>query len=260
MLNAACNDREHVTILQKVDRMILAAEAANVDKGLRTRMYALRNLIVIHAENGKGLSEELQIAVKKHKKRILIGGLCATLAITAPYFIITRTHWLRSHPIACKEFLTKDPTFPGSIEVCINGVTRPYTPLNGDMELDLSYMKFPDLHQQVDVTFWLADQLGNKKVDYSGEYNIQRVRTYNKIGLLISDDAESMSSWERPLVPSDVQLQLWGWVHSQRDQLFYVKPPLSEVISKCAAGFWPILASIGSLGVTAYRFLKAGGS
>ena len=125
MLNAACNDREHVVILQKVDRMILAAEAAGVDKGLLTRMHALRNLIVVHAENGRGLAEEIQNAVKTNKRRILIGGLCATLAIATPYFVISRTNWLRSSPLACRTFITKDPALDGKIEVCINGVTRP---------------------------------------------------------------------------------------------------------------------------------------
>jgi hypothetical protein len=258
MLNAACNDREHVVILQKVDRMILAAEAAGVEKGLRTRMHALRNLIVVHAENGRGLTEEIQNAVKTHKKRILIGGLCATLAIAAPYFVISRTHWLRGRPLACQIFPTKDAALPGRIEVCINGVTRPYTPLNGDMELDFTYQKTPALWQQVDATFWLADELGEKKVDYSGEYNIQRVRTYNRAGLLVTDSTDAVSSWERPLVPEDVRLPLWQWVHRQRDALFYAKPPLGETISNWIAGFWPVLATIGSMAVTAYRFLKAG--
>lgn len=258
MLNAACNDREHVVILQKVDRMILAAEAAGVDKGLRTRMHALRNLIVIHAEKGKGLAEEIQDTVKKHKKRILIGGMCVTLAIAVPYFVISRTHWLKGRPLACQSFPTKDRSFPGSIQVCINGVTRPYTPLNGDMELDLTYMKTPALRQQVDATFWLADELGEKKVDYSGEYNIQRIRTYNSMGLLMSDSTAAVSSWEQPLVPEDVRLPLWQWVHNQRDTLFYAKPPLGEVISNWIGGFWPVLATIGSMAVTVYRFLKAG--
>lgn len=258
MLNAACNDREHVVILQKVDRMILAAEAAGVEKGLRTRMHALRNLIVIHAENGKSLADEIQDTVTKHKKRILIGGLCATLAIAVPYFVIARTHWLKGRPLACQVFPTADRNFPGTIEVCINGVTRPYTPRNGDMELDLTYMKSHGLCQQVDVTFWVADRLGGRKVDYAGEYNIQRIRTYNKAGLLVKDHVAELSSWEEPLVPADVRMPMWKWVRNQRDQLFLARPPLGETISNWVAGFWPMLASLGSIGVTAYRFIKAG--
>lgn len=258
MLNAACNDRDHVTILQKVDKMILAAEAAEVDKGLRTRMYALRNLIVVHADRGKDLSEEIQNTIKAHKKRILVGGLCATLAIAVPYFVISRTHWLKGRPLTCQVFPTKDRAFPGSIEVCINGVTRPYTPLNGDMELDLTYMKTPTMRQQVDATFWLADELGEKKVDYSGEYNIQRIRTFNSLGLLMADSTAAVSSWEQPLVPADVRLPLWEWVHRQRDALFYAKPPLAETVSNWISGFWPVLATIGSMAVTVYRFVKAG--
>jgi len=46
MFEPSCDDRDHVVLLQKVDKMILAAEGEEVDKGLRTRMYAIRNLLV----------------------------------------------------------------------------------------------------------------------------------------------------------------------------------------------------------------------
>ena len=258
MFEPSCDDRDHVVLLQKVDKMILAAEGEEVDKGLRTRMYAIRNLLVIHSNKTKDISDQLKETVAAHKRKILIGGVCATLAITIPYFVIARTHWLKGTPLACKSFPTKSPHFPGEVEVCINGVTRPYTPRNGDMELDITLMKSHSLCQQIDVTFWVADQLGGRPVDYEGEYNIQRIRTYNHMGLLVKDHIAEISSWEEPLVPEDVRLPLWRWVHDQKSQLFVAQPPLGEAISNWAAGFWPMLASLGSIAVTAYRFFKAG--
>ena len=126
------------------------------------------------------------------------------------------------------------------------------------MELDFTYKKTQTLTQQVDATFWLADELGEKNVDYSGEYNIQRVRTYSGAGLLMTDSTEPVSSWEQPLVPTDVRIPLWRWIHSQRDSLFYAKPPFEEALSNLVSSFWPVLATLGSVAVTIYRFIKAG--
>lgn len=254
----ACYDRDHVILLQKIDKLILAAEKDGLNKGIRTRIHSIRNLLVVHSNKSKDFSERLQETIKGHKREVLIGGLSAIIAISLPYFVITRTGWIKDAPLVCKSFPTKDPGYKQFIEVCVNGITRPYTPNNGDMELDLTFMKSSLMRQQADVTFWVADRLGEREVDYKGEYNTQRVRTFNRLGLLVKDSHEDISSWEDSLVPDDVREPLWSWVHSQRDTLFVPQPPFTEAVSNWVASFWPFLASLGSVLVTVYRFLRVG--
>lgn len=250
-------DKDHVVMLEKLDKMIIHAETEEVNAGLRRRMYALRNLLVIHAGKAQDIKDELTQIIAKNKKRILLIGTATVSAILVPYFIITKTTWLMQKPIGCKEFPTTSSLYPGKIEVCLNGVTRAYSLHNGDVELDLTFMKSPTERVQADVVFWIADKIADKEVDYSGEYNIDRVRVYEK-GILVDDHREKLSGWMHPLVPVDVRMPMWEYVHSMRGKFHRDRPPFEEVLHGFVDNMGAVVATIGSISITLYRFIKEG--
>ena len=257
MPNSHNMDRDHVVMLEKLDKIILHAESEEVDTGLRRRMYALRNLLVIHSGKAQDIKDELSQLIAKNRKRILLVGAAVVSAIVVPYFIITRTTWLMQRPIGCKEFSTTSSLYPGKIEVCLNGVTRAYSLHNGDVELDLTFMRSETERVQADIVFWIADKIGEKEVDYRGEYNIDRIRVYEK-GILVDDQREKLSGWMHPLVPVDVRMPLWEYVHSIRGRFTRDKPPFEEVLHGFVDNMGAIVATLGSIGVTAFRFFRAG--
>lgn len=257
MPNSHNMDRDHVVMLEKLDKIILHAETEEIDMGLRRRIYALRNLLVIHAGKAQDIKDELTQLIAKNKKQILLIGASVVSAIVVPYFVITRTTWLMGKPIGCKEFPTASSMYPGKIEVCLNGVTRAYSLHNGDVELDITFMKCENERVQADVVFWIADKIADKEVDYSGEYNIDRVRIYAN-GILVSDEKEKMSGWMHPLVPADVRVPLWEYVHSKRATFVRDRPPLEEVLRGLVDKMGAIFAALGSAGVTVYRFFRVG--
>ena len=257
MPNSHNMDRDHVVMLEKLDKIILHAETEEVDTGLRRRMYALRNLLVIHAGKAQDIKDELTQLIAKNRKQILLIGASIVSAIVVPYFVITRTTWLMSKPIGCKEFPTKSSLYPGKIEVCLNGVTRAYSLHNGDVELDLTFMRSKTERVQADIVFWIADKIAEKEVDYSGEYNIDRVRIYDR-GILVSDKKEKLSGWMHPLVPEDVRMPMWEYVHAMRGRFHRDKPPFEEVLHGLVDRMGAVIAVLGSIGVTAYRFFRVG--
>lgn len=248
-------DRDHVVLLEKIDKMILHAEGSEIEVGLRKRMYSLRNLMVIHAQKAQSIKDELTDAIKGNKRRILSIGAAVTFGILGPYLLLTRTTAFLQKPLFCKEFKTNSYLYPGSIEVCVNGVTRSYSSLNGDAELDLTYMQSETERVQADVTFWVADYIAEKKVDYSGEYNIDRVRVFEN-GLLVSDDDTKISGWTKPLVPDDVRMEFWMWIYHCKHRLTRDRPPLEERVENFTRQLAPIIGAIGSAGITIYRFFR----
>ena len=258
MSEHSCNDSDHVVLLQKVDKMIIVAEESKYDIGFRKRLQAFRNLLVIHAAKHKDVGEAAQQIIKQHRKRILAWGVPITLMFGAPYFVLTKTDWLMQRPIICKEFPTKNKLHPGKLQVCVNGVTHPYRPSNGDAELDITFMRTHLERVQADVTFWIANEIANKSVDYSGEYNIQRIRTYNSRGILVSDRENETSSWIEPLVPDDMRMAVWKWVYENRDLFHVERKPLDETVQKFFSSLGALIATAGSASVTIYRFIKAG--
>lgn len=250
-------DRDHVVLLDKIDKIILHAEGLEVETGLRKRMYALRNLMVIHSQKAQDIKDEIASTITKNKTRILIFGPVITGLIVVPYLLLTRTTLSLHYPIICKEFATTSFLYPGKIEVCINGITRSYSPLNGDVELDLTFMQSETERVQADVVFWIADEIAGKAVDYSGEYNIDRIRIYSD-HLLVSDDETKVSGWTKPLVPSDVRMPLWHWVYHCRNRFTRDRPPIEEKLENLIRSLGPAIGAIGGIGVTIYRFLRAG--
>lgn len=258
MPNTGCNDSDHVVLLQKVDKMIIAAEQSELDAGFRRRLQSFRNLLVIHAAKTRDLGDAARDIINSHRKRILAIGIPVTLAIGIPYFIITRTSWMLPRPILCDTFITTNRQHPGKLQVCVNGVSHPYRPENGDVELDITFMKTHWERVQADITFWVADEIADKRVDYSGEYNIDRIRTYSSNGLLVGDRENQISSWIEPLVPVDVRMPMWNWIYENRDRFYVERKPLEEKLSKFFSSLGALVATLGSAGITIYRFIKAG--
>ena len=259
MPNQQSIDTDHVVLLQKIDKIILAAEENEYELGFRRRLYALRNLLVIHSGKAQDIKDEIENLIRKNKHKVLLVGALLSTLILGPYFVMTRTTWLIPKPLTCKEFPTKSSLYPGAIEICINGVTKAYSIHNGDVELDLTFLQAPHQRVQVDAIFWVADQIGDKTVDYKGEYNIERIRIYNNT-LLVEDKEEKVSAWLNPVVPVDVQLPLWEYVRSLRNTYTFDRMPLEEKLSNWVKRIGPLLAGLGSIGLTIYRFMRAGRS
>lgn len=253
-----CNNTDHVVLLQKLDKMILVAEASEYDSGFRRRLQSFRNLLVIHAAKTKDLGEAAQSLINGHRKRILLWGIPVTLSIAIPYLVLTKTSWFIQKPLICHEFHTKNKLHPGKLQVCVNGVSHPYKPENGDVELDITFMRTHWERVQADVDFWVTDEIADKKVDYTGEYNIQRVRTYNKNGILVDDRDNEVSSWIDPLVPEDMRIPMWKWIYDNKDLFHVEKESLEEQVSKFFSSLGAVFATLGSAGITIYRFIKAG--
>jgi len=249
-------DKDHIVLLEKLDRMIIIAEGSDIDESLRRRMYAIRSLLVVHANRSNDLKEEVTEIVSTNKTKILIVGALFTALIGVPYILVSRTTIGIPKAIMCKEFDTTSFMYPGKIQVCINGITKAYSPENGDAEIDLTFMQSPTERIQADVVFWLADEISGKKVDYTDEYNTERIRIYDK-GWLVSDKSEKFSGWSKPLVPADVRSDLWKWVHHCRNRLIRDRPPIEEVVQDMVARLGGTIATIGSIIITAYRFFRA---
>ena len=249
-------DKDHIVLLEKIDKLILASEAEEVGASLKRRMKAIRGLLVIHASKTTDIKDQIAKSVETNRKKFVILGIALPFAIFIPYFLVTRTSLLSHHPIECKVFETKDHLYPGEIEICINGITHAYSPQNGDVELDITFLRSPTERLQVDAVFWIADQIAGRPVDYVGEYNIDRVRVYDK-GLLVKDDKEKVSGWLKPLVPRDVQIPLWHWIHHCRDKFYRHKKPFEESLEKLMTDLGAVIATAGSVGITAYRFIRA---
>jgi len=258
MSSPTCNDTDHVVLLQKLDRMILVAEESKYDLGFRKRLQAFRNLLVIHAARTKDLGEAATALINSHRRRILAFGIPITLAIGTPYFALTKTSWLIPKPLICQVFPTQNKLHPGTLEVCVNGVSHPYRAENGDVELDITFMKTHYERVQADVDFWVADEIADKRVDYTGEYNIQRIRTYNSSGILVGDRENEISSWINPLVPEDMRIPVWKWVYENRELFHVERRPLEEKVSAFFSSLGALFATLGSAGITIYRFIKAG--
>ena len=61
-----------------------------------------------------------------------------------------------------------------------------------------------------------------------------------------------------PLVPEDVRMPMWQYVHDMRGKFHRDKPPFEEVLHGFVDNMGAIVATLGSIGVTAFRFFRAG--
>ena len=74
----------------------------------------------------------------------------------------------------------------------------------------------------------------------------------------MDDHKEKMSGWMHPLVPADVRMPMWQYVHDMRGKFHRDKPPFEEVLHGFVDNMGAIVATLGSIGVTAFRFFRAG--
>jgi hypothetical protein len=257
MLDRSITDSDSVLIVSEFESLGRAVKRGEPSEEVQARLSKLEDTVVQYL-NKKGAVDVIKEKVVRNKTRVLIIGTLVTAAIATPYILVTKTNWIAPDSLYCSSFMTKDPTYSGKeVEVCLNGVTNEFNPLNGDAELDIFYVDSMGEKTQVDVTFWIADTLGDKHVDYTGEYNINRIRKYNRRGILIGDQKKSVSSWEEPLVPKDVREKLWKFVKERRDNLNIKRLPFDEKLSEMANnGLGTLLATLASIGATAYKFFK----
>ena len=150
---------------------------------------------------------------RKQLVALAVGGSIMS-AVGAFYLIKTKTSWFMGSPLYCKTFPTKDPVFPdGSVKVCVLSVPREYAPLNGDVELELTFQPNPNEVVIADADVWLADTINSLDRDYVGEINYSNLEIYDH-GLLTWSKREYFSAWHDPLVPKDVLKPMWYWLKS----------------------------------------------
>jgi len=262
LLKPTKNNRQHITIMSLIEHVQKAAERRGIDPFLEKQIDKLEKVHLQHAKETSDLDDgvmgEVREAVLHNKRKAIIIGLLLTLSIWGPYLAVTRTSWFIQKPILCKVFPTEDYRHPGQIEICINGVTREYSPKNGDVELDFTFMETATSRVQADITFWIADKLGYKDVNYMGEYNTSRTRVYEN-GIMVSDDHDKVSSWVDPIFPLDVRESVWHWVKDNKMHYNRDRPPLEEKLSETVSKAGAVIATLASIGLTIYRFLRANG-
>lgn len=254
------NNRQHIKIMSLIEHVQRASERRGIDPFLEKQLDKLERVHLEHAQDTADLDDGVMGDVKKvvfhNKIKVFIIGSIVVSSIFIPYFLITRTTAFMQKPLLCQVFPTKDYRHPGQLEVCINGVTKAFSPQNGDVELDLTFQQSATSRVQADVTFWISDRLGYKDVDYTGEYNTSRIRIYDK-GFLVSDNKDKVSSWINPIVPVDVRLPLWSWVKKNEMRYNWDRPPLEERLSNRVDESGAMIATIGSILLFLYRFLRA---
>lgn len=194
---------------------------------------------------------------RKQVAILAIGG-SITLGIGAFYVIKDRTSLLLPKPLICKSFPTKDPRHPGEIEICINGVSSPFVPANGDVELDITFMRSTRERVQADVVVWVADNIFGRQVDYTGEMNFSRVRLYED-NILAAEHNQKFSVWTNPIFPADVHISLWKWIHANRYLYDRTRLPLDEKLHALLKSSINLVSVAVSAGLTVWRVLKAQG-
>jgi len=168
--------------------------------------------------------------LSKHKDALILASSLCLGVFGGTYLVVTRTSWIHGAPIICSPFRTKAPGFSnGIIDICVNGVSAPYAPDNGDLELNISFLDADRSSVHADVVFWTADVLGGREVDYVGEYNVEKVRVYRGNWLVTTIDSK-FSAWVDPLVPADVREPLWSWIKENQRLFRFHNPPISETI------------------------------
>ena len=141
---------------------------------------------------------------------IAVGGSIVA-AISTFYVIKTRTSLFVGKPLYCKEFPTKSPLFPKTLEVCILSIPVPFAPDNGDTELELTFKPSPNERLIVDAIVWSSDNIADRDVDYTGEINYSNQRLFEN-NILVYEKPDKISAWHDPLVPEDVHIPLWKWL------------------------------------------------
>jgi hypothetical protein len=144
---------------------------------------------------------------------IAIGGT-VTIGIGGFYLLKTHTTLMQGKPLHCKVFPTSSVRFPGEVEVCVTAIIEPYSPDNGDVVLQLTFMDSPRERVILDTIAWIANDLEGQG-EYEGELNYSRKRVYEE-GILAYKNERKYSAWVNPEVPKDVHLPMWNWLKDLR--------------------------------------------
>jgi hypothetical protein len=194
--------------------------------------------------------------LKKSQIATLAVGGSITVAIGVFYVVKDKTSFWLAKPLHCQVFQTADLRHPGQMEVCINGISHPYSAENGDVELDLTFMAAANERVQADATVWVADAIAGKSVDYTGEINYGRVRTYEH-GLLVHEKSEKFSAWVNPVVPKDVHVPMWKWIHDLSSTFDRDKLSFDERFHAVLANFIHFFSVAAGALTTAYKMFRA---
>lgn len=235
-----------------IEHVQKAAERRGIDPFLSTQISKLNEAFWDHAKNTVDLDENPVVeALEKDRKRTLMFGLLLAASILVPYGLLTRTSFLHPKPKDCWELVSKSES--KSTKVCILAIDHPYNPSNGDVSLVLELAENKSKKTIINADFWIADEIGNRKVDYRGEFNINRTRVYNH-NLLISDDKTAWSSWVKPMIPEDSVLPLWDKIKSKEREFNYDRPLLEDSLTKFVENVGAWIAGLGSIIFTAWKF------
>lgn len=190
---------------------------------------------------------------RKQLVALAVGGSIVA-SIGTFYLVKTKTSFFQGQPLHCKEFKTKDPTFPGAVEVCVLSVTEPFSPENGDAGLEITFKPSPSENVVADVTAWLADDVEGEG-DYVGELNYNQVKIFEH-GLLVLDKKERFSAWYDPLVPKDVHKPLWYWLKSLTPAFDRPKLPFEDKFRNWMDQFVELGAMSTTVVITAWKVLR----
>lgn len=178
---------------------------------------------------------------KRLAQRALVTELGLLLLLISGWLILARTDWISHTPFICSSYKSVKPGYSEPISVCFHealslpGVDNQTTVLGTSI-----HMK--DQVIRSDIQFYIANgknRLGFK--DEPGDWAFLGYKKYDaKTGLLKASSDRTISSWYDPIVPSDVQLQLWTQVRdeiAQKVQARRVTIPrkLSSVLESFAA-------------------------
>jgi hypothetical protein len=246
------NNKEHIKLLAMIEHVQKAAERREVDSFLNKQVEKLNTTFWEHAKNTVDLDDNPVVeALEKDRKKTLIVGLALAASIFVPYGLLTRTNLLHPRSRDCWELASAQEQ--KNTKVCLIAIDHPYNPSNGDVSLALSLEEAQGKQTVINADFWIADEIGNRQVDYRGEFNINRTRVYNH-GLLVNDDNNAWSSWVKPMIPEDSVYPLWDKIKSKEREFTYSRPLPEDVIVKFVENAGALIAGIGSILFTAWKF------
>jgi hypothetical protein len=194
----------------------------------------------------------IEVLEKDKKKTLVIGSIVAS-SILIPFLLVTKTNLLHPTPIECWKFPSKEDQKVHKI--CLVAIDSPYNPSNGDVSLVLSVDRGDGKDTVVNTDFWIADDIGNKKVNYRGEFSVNRSRVYRN-NILARDDKTQWSSWVKPSVPNDLVIPLWDKIKSKEGDFTYSRRLIEDQIMEIIEGIGALLAAIGSIIFTLWKFFS----
>lgn len=176
--------------------------------------------------------------------------ICVAFGGVSWWLTENKTKWSVQKPLECHRY------YDGT--ACVHEVIKPYDPLNGDMQLAMSWTN-RGLDYHGIVTFWMAEELcppGEDENCYSnepGDMNIKNVRVFNNKGIVIRENMEEVSSFYRNYMPSKTMaIRVWEDAKRSASTLTTRQVSWSRQLKEVIAEFFGLIVSaIGA--VTAIR-------